>query len=91
MSKKIRTQQGNAEPIWVIKDHKPEATCPECGGHHSLRYIGFVETYSTGTYGKMYQCSNCNTWIDTVWPKKLGRMEDLDLLLKDDDFAVAAV
>lgn len=73
--KKFRTQK-HGTAIWKILEHRDLHSCPECKSEGSLHYLGFVETYSLGLHGKMFQCNICETWVDMVWSKRLGRHQD---------------
>lgn len=70
--KYYRIQQ-NGAAIWKILEHREPKTCPECREKNSLSYLGFVETYMSGLHGKMYQCNGCESWVDLIWQKHLGR------------------
>lgn len=74
--------------IWMIKHHQIPHACPECKSENNFTYIGFAETYTEGMYGKFYICNRCDTWIDCVWPKWLGRMTNASNLQADDKASV---
>ena len=77
MSKQFRTK-GKDNAIWKILEHETPDCCPECKSNNSLQYLGFVETYTVGLHGKMYQCNACNAWIDLIWSKQLGKFLDVN-------------
>jgi hypothetical protein len=85
--KMIRTHESQ-DPIWIVLHHEAPHECPECHTKASLRYIGFVQTYNPGLHGKMYQCEECDTWIDCVWSKRMGTMLDRHPMDTADNAAV---
>lgn len=70
--KMLRTQ-GSEGAIWKLSSTRAPVRCPECKCEHQLQYVGFAETYSAGMHAKMYVCSVCDTWVDCIWPKSIGK------------------
>lgn len=70
-----RTEK-NGAAIYKILEHRKLKFCPECHEKKSLSYVGFMETYMSGRHAKMFVCKSCNTWIDMIWDKELGRFTD---------------
>lgn len=84
MAKVIRTQ-GFTGAIWKIYDQIPlphfaVKECPECKCHGTLEYIGFAAKYGTTLQAKMYQCRQCDTWLDCVSPRAEYRREGCETL-----------
>ena len=75
MVKHYRTQK-NGSAIWKILEYTDLQSCPECNSNKNVIYLGFVETYMTGLHAKMYQCLECDTWVDVIWNKEQGRYDE---------------
>lgn len=66
--KRLRTErQGTA--MWKILGHTKLHECPECNQRNSLTYFGFAKDYMAGLHAKIYQCQDCESWIDVIWEK----------------------
>lgn len=65
---RLRTEkQGTA--MWKIFGHMKVHECPECQKSQSLTYLGFAKNYMAGLHAKIYQCQDCNSWVDVIWEK----------------------
>jgi len=62
-------RQGTSSTVYTISNQQHPSTCPGCGQADVLEYVGYNHTYSAAMCAKIFQCSQCNTWVDVIREK----------------------
>lgn len=65
---------GYKETVWKLQGRQKPRRCPCCGKRDSLRYIGFAMQYEPGLQAHLYQCAQCEMWVDCIWPKSMAQL-----------------
>lgn len=62
------------ETVWKLHGRQKPRRCPCCQGKHTLHYVGFAANYDPGLQAQLYQCLECESWVDCIWPKSLTQI-----------------
>lgn len=62
------------ETVWKLHGRQKPRRCPCCQTRDTLHYIGFAPNYEPGLQAQLYQCRNCDMWVDCIWPKSLTQI-----------------